>query len=196
MRPVLYAAVALVWLAAQASADCTCNTAKVKGGWCGDCKVGYVDGVKLKSRTLFEATEGKAVDPTALKCGECKEAVKTDGHCKECHVGYAGKRAFKSWVAHFLARGEPVDPEKVTCAACKKNTAGAGWCETCKAGAVGPAVFKDKKVYEEAAKAREVLLAAAEAKCEQCAVAMVTDGTCEACKIEYEHGKKKQADSE
>jgi len=38
---------------AEAPADpgasgCTCETAKVDGGWCADCKVGYVDGEKTQ----------------------------------------------------------------------------------------------------------------------------------------------------
>ncbi len=65
-------------------------------------------------------------------------------------------------------------------------------CDNCKVGMVGCFAFKDKKAYDGAAKARVIVVQALKAaeKCEGCAIAMVTDAKCDACKIAYKDGKK------
>jgi hypothetical protein len=84
-----------------------------------------------------------------------------------------------------------VDVAKIECPGCQKAAKDHGWCDHCKAGLVGNHKYTDKKVYEEAAAAKVVLVKATEAskKCVPCAVAMVTDGTCAECKITYKDGK-------
>ena len=56
-------------------------------------------------------------------------------------------------------------------------------------------VFKDKDAYNEGIKARETVRLAAKTakKCEPCAVAMVTDGSCAMCKVSFKDGKKTTA---
>jgi hypothetical protein len=193
--------VAIVILATgtMAYADCTCRTARVANGWCQDCKVGYVDGVKISSKKLYEALEGKSFTTASeMKCKGCKEAFAKDGVCEHCHIGFANKSAYRAMPAYCLARGEAKDPAEMKCPQCKAYVADHGWCDHCNVGMVGNRAFKDKEAYAEAVKAREVLLAAVKAatKCETCAVAMVTDGTCASCKISFEDGKPVTKSSE
>ncbi len=176
--------------AVQAYGECNCDVAKVKSGWCKDCKVGYFAGVKIKSEKLFEALDGKEVDEDAIKCGSCKKAYSSDGVCTHCRVGFANKKVYHSWVAQRLVIGEAKDLSKITCPGCRESAEKFGWCKTCKLGMVGNRAFGDEKEFERAVRARAVLLSAVGNKCPTCAVAMVTDGKCAACKVEYKDGKK------
>lgn len=187
----LAALVAAAALACGAQADCTCAKAKISDGWCGDCKVGYVDGVQLPSKKLFEALAGKPVDPETIKCSTCRAAAETDGFCEKCGTGFVRNHAFHSAIAWKLARGKTTDPKTIRCSTCRKAAEDHGWCEECNKGLVGARVFTDREQYDKAVKARQVLVEAARTArtCEGCAVAMVTDGTCTACGITYKHGK-------
>ena len=191
-----------VWVAALTSlfalavtasvhGDCTCAVAKVKNGWCRDCKVGYFDGVKLKHEKLLSALKGRAVDIRALKCESCRKALASDGFCKECNAGFVNKARYTSWVAYRLARGETRDTSKITCSSCQSNAKDSGWCDSCKLGMVGPRAFEDKVGFKWAERARAVLVSAASADCEQCAVAMVSNGRCDACNTQFKGGKKR-----
>ena len=175
---------------AQVYGECKCGTAKVENEWCSDCGVGYFAGVKLKSQDVLEALKGRTVEGGEIKCGACKTAYASDGVCTHCSVVFADKKVYHSSVAHRLAKGKAKDVEGIACPSCSRNAAGSGWCDTCKVGMVGNLAFKDKKEFEQAAEARKTLLAAAGSKCEKCAVARVTDGKCDACKVEYKHCKK------
>ena len=76
---------------------------------------------------------------------------------------------------------------------CKKAANyGAGWCDSCNVGMVGNVLHKSKKDFKAAKEARTILVSAAKSKCEGCAVAMVTDGTCGGCKISFKDGEKKK----
>lgn len=183
--------------ASAALAECTCTANKAKGGWCGDCKKGYVAGVEMQSETLYKAVAGTKADAAELKCDACKEALTKDGFCEKCNVGYVKGMAYPKY-AYYLAKGEVVDPATITCEKCKKNAADHGWCDTCKAGMVGNLKFTDKEAYEQAVKAVRVTkrAAALAAKCDGCALAMVSDGTCEKCKLTYKNGKKVTTEKE
>ncbi len=180
----------IVAIAAPAYGQCTCSVAKVDNGWCSDCKVGYFDAVKVKSKTLFKALDGEAVDVSAVSCSSCKKAIASDGFCAACNLGFVGKQKYSSKVAYELAKGDSKDPAKIACTTRRKNSDKSGWCDSCKVGMVGNVAYKDKADYKKAVNAREIVLAAAKSKCETCAVAMVTDGTCAACKVAYKDGKK------
>lgn len=175
---------------AHAQQQCTCSVAKVKNGWCGDCKVGYYDAVKMKSRKLFDALAGHDADTHEITCKSCKKALASNGYCKACNIGFVDKKHYHARVGYLLASGEAKDPAKITCAACKKASGDSGWCGACKIGMVGNMAYKDKEDFQRAADARRIVLAAAKSKCETCALAMVTDGECAACKVAYKDGKK------
>ena len=188
-----FAVAALVIAGAPAYAGCdSCKLAQTEDGWCGGCKVGYFDGVAIKSKKLFDAVAGEKVAPQAMKCPSCVKAAKQDGACDDCGVAFAGGKVYKSKVAQTLALGKAAQPDKLACSMCQKNSKDQGWCDNCKVGLVGNRAFKDKQGYTRAAAARKVLLAAAKTaeKCPNCAVAMVSDGTCSVCKVSFKDGKK------
>ena len=135
-------------------------------------------------------TPTQTVDLDALKCASCKTAFQSDGACAHCSVGFADKKVYHSGVAYRLVKGETKDLSDIGRPTCRKSAEKPGWCGCCKVGMVGSIAFEDEKESEQAAEAREVLLSAAANKCEACAVALVTNGKCDVCKVEYKDGKK------
>ena len=192
MRKYLILPAAALILAMSSSAlaqDSCCDKSKLSDGGC--CGVNYFDGVSFKSAKLHKALTGKTVKASYLKCEGCKKALKSDG---ECCASFAGGKSYKSKVAYTLAKGKAVDTSKIECKGCQKAAKkDNGWCDGCKVGLVGNKKYTDKKVYEAASEARVILAKAVKTskKCEDCAVAMVTDGTCEGCKVSFKDGKKK-----
>lgn len=198
MNRVVIASLAVVALFATSTAyaDCACKVAKVENGWCADCSAGYVAGVKIKSRKLYDALDGKTIkDASAIKCKACKTGLTNNGECKHCQVAFAGGKAFHSKPACCVSRGKAVETSAIKCESCKANFGGKGWCEGCKAGLVGNRVYADKAAYKEALMGREIIQKAAKVaeKCEGCAVAMVTDGECKGCKVSFKQGKALKA---
>jgi len=187
----LCASVMALLLAAPALAECTCKTNKTAGGWCTDCKLGYVSGVQVKSQKLYDALQGQAVNEAELKCPSCKTAFAKNDACSACKVSYADRKSFKSPFAATLASGKAVKADDIKCATCKGNVDKQGWCDSCKAGIVHGRQFTDKAAYEKAVKAHEVLVESTKqlSHCEQCAIAMATNGTCNQCKETYKDGK-------
>jgi len=77
------------------------------------------------------------------------------------------------------------------CTGCKTAHAENGWCTGCNAGFVANRLFESKTAHTIALAAYNVLKEAVvvASKCERCAIAMVTDGTCDACKVKFKDGK-------
>lgn len=193
----LLAGLALVGFVAPALAaeDCSCKEIKTNGsGWCKECKSGAMYGVKLKSEKLYSALQGNTVkDASKIKCAGCKAAAKDGGTCEGCHVAFHDGKAYHSPVSQILAQGHLVKIDDMKCAGCKSAAkAGGGYCKECKAGIVGKLAFHGEKLFKQAKKSLKTLKTAAKAseKCETCAVAMVSDGKCEACKAQFKNGEK------
>ena len=186
--------------AALALEDCSCKQIHATGqGWCDKCNSGMAFGVPITSKKLYTALAGTKVDAAKVKCPGCKTAPKDGGTCEHCHAGFHAAQAYHSLVAYTLSQGMHVDPKNVKCPGCKaaltgKDSAGhaAHFCKECDAGFVGPLAFKGRENYDQAENAMTILKAAAKeaSHCEDCAVAMVTDGTCEHCKTHFKNGKK------
>lgn len=175
---------------ALAQSPC-CSKSKLTDASC--CGNSYFDGVSFKSVKLHKALTGKTVKASYIKCDSCKKAHKSDGTCDNCNLNFADGKSYKSKVAYTLAKGKAIDTSKIKCEICQKAAKNdQGWCESCNKGLVGNKVYKDKKEFKAAGEARIVLAKAVETskKCETCAVAMVTDGTCDACKVSFKDGKK------
>ncbi len=194
MRKYLIVPAAALILAMSSSAlaqyKC-CTKSKLTDAAC--CGNSYFDGVSFKSAKLHKALTGKTVKASYIKCGSCKEALKSDGTCDHCKVNFTGGKSYSSKVAYTLAKGKAIDTSKIECKSCAKAAKkDSGWCDGCKVGLVGNKLYKNAKDYKAATKARMVLAKAVETskKCETCAVAMVTDGTCDACKVSFKDGKK------
>lgn len=174
------------------AADCACATARQTNGWCEAHRVGYVASVKITSGRLYEVLDahGHELDLTTFQCDACRKAIASDGFCDQHRIGFVGRLAYFSRLTYELARGEPVDPAGIECPACRVNAGSHGWCDKCSRGMVGDVAIRDKAAYQHAAKAVEILISAAQtaARCEWCAVAMITDTQCPDCKITYKDG--------
>lgn len=191
---MLVSALAFVGAAAPAMAgDCKgCDKVARDGeGFC--CGKGIAYGVKLTSKKLHTALVGSKYDGNEIKCPGCKHAIETNGKCEHCKLAVANGRFFHSPVAHTLAKGKLVSAKEASsCKGSKEGHAENGFCEGCGVGFVAGRMFKGEEDYKAALAAHKILAKAAlaSAKCEDCAVAMVTDGTCESCKVKFKHGKK------
>ena len=191
MQRVLFPTIVVVLVGCSAAlAECTCGIAKVENGWCDDCKVGYVAGVKIKSDALFKSLEGHEVDDAKIKCPSCKKAHEAGGLCESCKTGFADGKAYHSWVAYRLASGKFKRVADIKCLGCRKATKESGWCDGCGVGYVAHRKYAGKKDYEQAVQAQKVLRLAAASKCETCALAMVSDGECAQCKVKYANGEE------
>lgn len=172
---------------------CTCTRAKVAGGWCEVHATGYVAGVEIHSRLLYDALDahGHTLDLSTFKCPTCRQAIASDGFCEQHRVGFVSEQAYFSRLTYELARGEAKDPIEITCPVCLRNARSLGWCDKCGLGMIGYVAIKDRQAYERAAKAVEILQAATLTvkRCEWCAIAMVTDTQCPLCRISYKDGK-------
>lgn len=196
MTRVLVPTIAVVLMGGSAAlAECKCGIAKVENGWCADCKVGYVAGVKIKSDALFESLQGHEVEEGKIKCSSCVTAHRSGGFCEACNTGFVNGKAYHSWVAYRLANGEFKRNDDIKCPSCRKAAGDSGWCSGCGVGYVAHRKFTDKSKYEQAVKAQQTLIAAAASKCEKCAIAMVADGACDHCKVKYTKGEKTRTDS-
>jgi hypothetical protein len=198
--PIAGCIVSGIALMAVAGDECTCPAAKPTNGWCRKCRVGYVAGIRIESELLYEELDahGHTIDPEKITCPTCRAALETDGFCDKCAMGFVRKEAYMSRISYHLARGMPIDPATLSCAACSKNAASYGWCDKCKRGIVGPVAMQDREHFDQAAEAYEIVRAALRMmeRCQTCAVAMVLDGYCPDCKIQYQKGKPLQRPSE
>lgn len=174
--------------------DCTgcAKMSKAGEGFCDGCKKGMVFGVELTSKTLYDALAGQTADPAAVKCPGCKAALAKDGKCDHCKSFAAQGKMYHSAVSHALAKGKPYTAEQAGhCPDCAKGFKENGFCTSCSTGFVAGRIYQGKESHDAALAAFKTLNSAvAQAKtCETCASAMVTDGKCDKCKVEYKDGK-------
>lgn len=151
-----------------------------------------VGGVRIASRALAAALDlqGHDVDLRTFPCPACRTAIEAEGFCEEHRVGFVGGRAYFTRVTHALARGVTRDPSTLSCTTCRHNASAQGWCSRCKVGRVGATAFSDRARYEQALEAVRVLGVASDAaaRCESCALAILTDTGCAACRVRYRKG--------
>ena len=175
------------------SDGCICAEGRVSGGWCSPCKIGYVAGFSIPSKMLYSAIEtyGHEANPETFTCKTCRVEVKRDGFCARCHTGWVTNRAYFSRLAYLLAKGDNSKRVAISCKLCRTNSERSGWCKRCAQGMVGTVVLKNRSEFEEASKAMELAFEAIQEleRCEVCAVAMIIDGYCSACKLYYHKGK-------
>jgi len=174
--------------------ECSCpsNTARTVA-WCVPCSGGVAFGHQVKSEKLVTALAGHEAKEDGIKCSGCKTAFKNSADCDHCKLGFRHGFSFHSPVSLALARGDIVDASTIECPRCKTIAEkGKGECTGCKVGMVASLMFKDKEDFKSAKKANTILAKAVKTatKCEGCAVAMVSDGTCDGCKISFKEGKK------
>lgn len=192
-------------LPASDAGDCNCPRARMTNGWCRACGTGYLAGLPVKSHELYDIlhTHGHQFNPQTSHCDSCREAVKSDGFCKRCNIGFVANEAYFSGIAYWLAKGKPTDEAAIACDVCRghvgqcphrpstgEDGAPPGWCDVCKVGYFGNLAYTDKQDFQRALEELDLLVRALETteRCETCATAMLTDGRCLACGIEYRHG--------
>ena len=172
---------------------CKCASRKEIGVWCDACAVGHVAAVRIKSVALFQAIDahGHHTNPESLRCEACRKLAKSGGYCDSCRTGFVSGKAYFSKLTYLLARGTLTDSPSVKCKTCRGHTREPGWCDTCSVGMIGHIAFKNKEVFNQALKARDVLLRAVEQvdKCLSCAIAMAVDRECRRCRKSYKDGK-------
>jgi hypothetical protein len=192
---VLLAAILLIFpLAARGeSVTCSCATARETNGWCAVHELGYVAGVKVTSRWLYETIDahGHQLDLSTFACPSCRTAIATDGFCDIHRVGFVEKQAYYSLLTYELGKAEVRPDGSITCPTCRKNAATHGWCAKSGVGMIGPFAIRDRHEYDRAAAALDVFLIANReaARCNYCAGAIITDGECPICRIRYKDGK-------
>ncbi len=189
---VLISALAAAGLPAAVDA-CTCAAARLVNGWCDVHDQGFVAGLTVRSRWLYEAADahGHQVDLSTFNCPSCQRAIAASGYCETHRIGFVHDLAYFSRLTYELAKGEARSPESIGCATCRKNSETYGWCDKSKIGMVGPFALRDRAGYERAIAAYKVfeIANATAARCRYCAVAIITDTECPVCKIAYKDGK-------
>ena len=171
------------------------KVAKSGEGFC--CGKGMAFGVEIGSKKLHAALVGNKVDPAQAEkcpCDDCKKAFKTNGKCDKCKF-VAGK-LYQSPVSYALAKGTTISAELVAacpkrCGQCKTAHKNNGRCEHCGVGFVAGRMYDNAEDHEAALLAYKTLTKAAKIakKCVDCAIALVTDGTCEGCNVSFKNGK-------
>ena len=203
IRPFVFLAVSLAATPQPISDACICQDAVVNHRWCDVCGVGYVAGVRIKSKLLFEALDahGHEIDTKTIVCPTCRIALETDGFCEPCRVGFIRRQMYFTRIAYLLGKGEGVRLDALAFPVCSENAKTTGWCEKCNRGMVGHTAFSDKNLFQAAQEAYRFLLEAVKLleTCDICAVAMFFDNTCPIHKATYRNGKRVEtgpADSE
>ena len=70
----------------------TCDVCRedwATGGYCYDCRVGWVDGHAYHTKLSYLLARGEVVDPAKIKCG-------VDAWCEPCEYGVVGNVAFRN----------------------------------------------------------------------------------------------------
>lgn len=169
--------------------------AKGADGFC--CAKGKAFGVEIASKKLFTALSGHEFDAEKLQCPGCKTAAQCGGRCETCNISAANGKFYRSPVAHVLAKGMPTSaglvaacPER--CKQCPIAHKNSERCKSCDVGFVADRMFQGTDLYEGALAAFATLKKAVHVAgaCEQCAVALVTDGTCTKCNVKFTGGER------
>ena len=172
---------------------CTCASSRATNGWCPVHQFGYIGGVKVASRWLYEFADahGHQLDLSTFTCPACRTAIATNGFCETHHLGFVDKMAYYSRLTYELGKAEPRPEGTIACARCRKNAETYGWCAKSAVGMVGPFAIRDRQEYDRAVAALTVFVAANEAsrRCNYCAGAIMTNSECPACRITYRDGK-------
>ena len=169
---------------------CTCELAKVYGGWCRRCNVGYIANHRVESAMLFEMIDphGHDLDIEMLRSKVGPEVVPNDLWCDAAAMGFVGGKAFFTRLTWGLAKGSPAMADRLTCPFCRAHSGDdPAWCEHCRRGMVGNVAFADRALFEQTASEYRNFLAAIdrEKTCNLCAYAMVAHTRCPKSKNAY-----------
>jgi hypothetical protein len=171
------------------SGPCVCAKAKAAGGWCPECKIGFLAGVRIPSQDLYETIDvhGHEINLAALSCPTCTKYAADGGYCDTCRIGFYRKRVYFSLLSFELAKGVPLEREKLNCQPCRLSAENGRWCEACGRGWIGNVALSSKSGFETAKQEFARLKSALEllARCEDCAVACFTQNLCPKCRKDF-----------
>ena len=186
----------LLLLGGVASTDvtrCACAPGPEIGRWCEMHERGYVGPFEITSKRLYETLDahGHDLKLDSFTCPTCRQAIESDGLCEAHKIGFVSGQAYFSVLTFHLAKGERREPSDLECPVCRENAESHGWCEACGVGMVGHTAIADEADYARVLRAIEVLHMAIDAaeRCEDCALAIITDTRCPVCRILYKDGK-------
>lgn len=172
---------------------CTCKAKRAGDGWCTECDVGYVAGVSVHSRRLFNALDlhGHEVYVDKTACPACRKAINRSDFCAACQMGFINGKGFFSRLCYVMAKGNIAVLRS-------EDDLFSGWDERNNAGRVGNRSFRKKSDYDEMRFWIKVLQRADEKakQCEYCAVAMIANRHCHICKVFYGNGKAVERNTE
>lgn len=181
------------------SGVCTCDTAPRTNGWCSMHEVGWAASIRIPSQRLYKTLDphGHKLDLDTFQCTTCRIAIERDGFCEAHRIGFLSGVAWFSRLMWETARGKRFDPVANPCEVCRRHAETNGWCEEHQHGLIAGTVIRDQAAYERVVKDLEILRAAVGmlARCEACAVAMVTDTQCPYCRISYQDGQPLPAET-
>lgn len=195
MRPRGWILLPAVFVLAQVGAATKpdCEQARRSNHWCKAANVGFVAGLAIDSRFLYEVLDphGHTIVASEVRCDVCRRALTANGFCPAHRMGYVGGRAYMTPLTYYLAKGTPINPAALGCPICRKHTQSIGWCDQDRRGIVGTTALTDRGDFDELAKYYDILLAAIRmsATCERCSGAMMADGYCAIHRVKYKDGK-------
>jgi len=172
----------------------TCARARLANEWCDACKVGYVAGVPIQCKVVFECIDahGHKLMLRTIECPSCKAAIAINGFCETCRIGWLDGLAYYSRLTYHLAKGKACDPATLGCAACRGNASRYGWCAACGVGMIGNVAIRDRKDFDDGCRGYDLMITAVEAsrRCDVCGLAIMTDTSCFRCRKTYKDGKE------
>ncbi|MCA9256510.1 MAG: hypothetical protein KDA33_12770 [Phycisphaerales bacterium] len=178
---------------AQGVGCATCAQARKVHGWCDACAVGYVAGLPIKSRLLYDTMDahGHQLQVDRMPCEGCRRLAKTGGFCDANHIGWRNGEAYFSRLTYELSGAYYMAPSQIACRTCRDNADGAGWCDACGYGMIGRFAIASRADFDAGRRGFERLQKAIElsARCDYCAMAMVTDTDCFRCKTVFKDGE-------
>lgn len=71
--------------------DCeSCRRASASGGYCVECRIGFVNGLAYFTRLTWGVAQGIVVTPEDFPCEQCRSFVTRTGWCETCGRGVVG----------------------------------------------------------------------------------------------------------
>jgi RNA polymerase subunit RPABC4/transcription elongation factor Spt4 len=114
-----------------------CKRMMDTGGFCEDCRFGWVDGQAYMSRLTYHLALGEARDVTSLACASCRDLVGTVGSCEGCSGAWVGNVFFvdpndHEAAVHEFERLQVATEVSARCETCAMLVLVDGKCPYCK----------------------------------------------------------------
>jgi hypothetical protein len=71
----------------------SCRTAADSGGYCENCRIGFVNRMAFFTRLTYGLAQGRVMDRAALSCAVCRSNAEHPGWCDACACGMVGNVA-------------------------------------------------------------------------------------------------------